>query len=265
MCVSRLSPNTHTQIQLPLWHKLHNNHQTMGEPCLTNTLAHIIKSRYEVREVLAGTSGSQTAGGARLSKAHGSMFCILGPAEGFAGHKSTLARLGIIYSSGRGPFDLGCRLTLHQQSLSRSTSLSRASLSEDSVCHKSISVRAAGGPRSVWVASLEPCVPLALKPWANTQVGADYQNTSQHDRQTGVFSSALQPNTTHTTTITRFTHFMKRTSMCNEVQSVVSFCLAWKDHLVSRYVSIPLSTMFYHPFYHPPGENHKSDHTPGAG
>lgn len=155
-------------------------------PRLTNTLAHIIKSRYEVREVLAGTRGSQTAGGARLSKAHGSMFCILGPAEGFAGHKSVLARLGIIYSSGRGPFDLGCRLTLHQQSLSRSTSLSRASLSEDAVCHKSISVRAAGGPRSVWVASREPRVPLALalKPRANTQVGADYQNSSRHDRQT---------------------------------------------------------------------------------
>lgn len=75
----------------------------------------------------------------------GSMFCILGPAEGFTGHKSAFARLGIIYSSGRGPFDLGCRRTLHQQSLSRSTPLSRASLSEDSVCHKSISVHAAGG------------------------------------------------------------------------------------------------------------------------
>lgn len=66
-------------------------------------------------------------------KLRGSMFCILGPAEGFTGHKSTFARLGIIYSSGRGPFDLGCRRTLHQQSLSRSTPLSHASLSEDSV------------------------------------------------------------------------------------------------------------------------------------
>lgn len=83
-------------------------------------------------------------GEARLSKAHGSMFCILGPAEGFTGHKSALARLGIIYSSGRGPFDLGCRLTLHQQSLSLSLSLAlryQRTVTKASLCVQQVALK----------------------------------------------------------------------------------------------------------------------------